>query len=62
MQARKAFEGIQWIADMRKTHADTEERTMQEKVTRAFICLKEMILINGDTEEWKKRAYNFGAA
>ncbi len=35
---------------------------MQEKVTRAFKRLKEMILTNGDTEEWKIRAWNFGAA
>ncbi len=58
-QASKAFEGIQWIADKRKTKA--EERTLKEKVTRVFRCIKEMILTYGDAEEWKKRACNFGA-
>ncbi len=51
-QARAAFDGIQWIADMRKTKADTEERALQEKLARVFGSLKEMILIDGDSEEW----------
>jgi len=50
------FQGIQWIADRRKTKADTEERKLQEKLTRVFKGLKEMILTDGDAEEWKRRA------
>ncbi len=61
-QARSAFEGIQWLADRRKTKADTEERALQEKLTGIFRSLKEMILVDGDEEEWKRRAWNFGDA
>jgi hypothetical protein len=50
-QTRAAFEGIQWIADRRKTKADSEERALQEKLTRILRGLKEMILVDGDTEE-----------
>ena len=61
-QTRAAFEGIQWIADRKKTKAETEERSLQEKLTRIFRGLKEMILVDGDAEEWKRRAWSFGEA
>jgi hypothetical protein len=41
---------------MRKTKADTEDRALHEKLTRVFKGLKKMILMNGDAEEWKRRA------
>ena len=50
-QSRAAFEGIQWIADRRKTKADSEERALHEKLTRIFRGLKEMILKDGDAED-----------
>ncbi len=55
-QTRAAFEGIQWIAHRKKTKAETEERALQEKLTRMLRGLKEMILVDGDAEEWKRRA------
>jgi hypothetical protein len=61
-QTRAAFEGIQWIADRRKTKADSEERSLQEKLTRILRGLKEMILLDGDAEEWKRRVWSFGEA
>ncbi len=61
-QAGATFDIIQWIADMRKTKAETEERALQEKLTRVFRELKEMILLDGDSEEWKRRAWGFGEA
>jgi len=61
-QSRAAFDSIQWIADRRKTKADTEERALQEKLTRIFRGLKEMILKDGDAEDWKRRAWSFGEA
>ena len=50
------------MADRRKTKADTEERALHEKGTRVVRCLKEMILKDGDAEEWRKRAWSFGEA
>ncbi len=47
---------------MRKTKADTEERALQEKLTRVFKGLKEIVLIDGDAEEWKRRTWSFGEA
>jgi hypothetical protein len=44
---------------MRKTKANTEERAVYEKLTRVFRGLKEMILTDGDSEEWKRRAWGF---
>jgi len=35
-QWKVAFASLQWIADRRKTKADTEERALQEKLTRVF--------------------------
>jgi hypothetical protein len=32
------------------------ERALHEKLTRVFRGLKEMILIDGDAEEWKRKA------
>ena len=61
-QARAAFDSIQWMADRRKTRAYSEERTLQEKLTRVFRGLKEMILVDGDAEEWRRRAWSFGEA
>ena len=61
-QAKAAFNSIQWLADRRKTKADTEERALQEKLARIFRSLKEMILLDGDAEEWKRRAWGFGEA
>ncbi len=55
-QARATFDSMQWIADRRKTKAGTEEIPLQEKLTRVFKGLKEKILIDGDPEEWKRRA------
>jgi hypothetical protein len=55
-QTRAAFEGIQWIAERRKTKADTKKRSLQEKLTRILKGLKERILVDGDAEEWKRRA------
>ncbi len=49
--ARAAFGSIQWIADIRKTKADTEERALQENITRVFRGLKVMIQVDGDAEE-----------
>jgi hypothetical protein len=60
--ARATLDNIQWIADKRKTKADSEERTLQEKLTRVFRGLKEMILMDGDAEELKRRAWSFGEA
>ena len=40
-QARAAFDNIQGSADRRKTKADTEERALQDKLTRVFRGLKE---------------------
>ena len=50
-QTRASFEDIHWIADRRKTKAETEERSLQEKLTRILRGLKEMILVDGDAEE-----------
>jgi hypothetical protein len=61
-QSRATFDSIQWIADRRKTTADTEERALQEKLTRVFNGQKEMILKDGNEEEWKRRAWSFGEA
>ena len=60
--SRATFDNIQWIADKRKTKADTEERALQEKLTMVFRDLKEMILKDGDAEEWKRRTWSFGEA
>ena len=35
---------------------------MQEKLTRILRVLKEMILVDGDAEEWKRRAWSLGEA
>ena len=60
--SRAAFDNIQWIADRRKTKADTKERALQEELTKVFRGLKEMVLKDGDAEEWKRRAWSFGEA
>ncbi len=39
-QPRAAFNALQWMADIWKTNADTEERGLQEKVTRIFRGLR----------------------
>ena len=57
-----SFEGIQWIANSRKTKGASEERALHEKLTRILRDLKEMILKDGDAEEWKRRAWSFGEA
>jgi len=61
-QTRAAFEGIQWITDRRKTKPETEERALQKKLTRILRVLEELILVDGDAEEWKRRAWSFGEA
>ena len=61
-QTKAAFDNIQWIANRRKTKADTEWRALQEKMTMVFRGLKEMILKDGHAEEWKRRARGFGEA
>jgi hypothetical protein len=60
--SRATFNKIQWIADRRKMKADTEERALQEKPIKVFRGMKEMILRDGDVEEWKRRAWSFGEA
>jgi hypothetical protein len=61
-QARAAFNALQWMTHRRKTTANTEERGLQEKVTRIFRGLKVVIMVEGDAEEWRKRAWDLGAA